>query len=421
MIEKITLPNGVRIVAEEIPWVRSVAVGIWVHVGSRDETEQVNGISHFIEHMLFKGTKHRTAKQLAEALDAVGGQLNAFTSKEYTCFYAKVLDDHGDLAIDVLSDMFFNSLFAEQDINKEKNVVLEEIKMYEDTPDDLVHDLFTSTLLCGHPLGRPIIGTKEVIKAVDRNDLLDYYNHHYVPEQTVVAIAGSIKGQSLINSLKEIFGSWKGAKPPRPMVHPVKNARAVVKTKDIEQVHLCLGTLGLPLDHKDTYGLHCLNSILGGGISSRLFQTIREERGLAYSVYSYSSSYQDSGLFAVYGGLSQDNLEEFLSLVYGEIANLAQRGVTAEELTRSKEQLKGNLFLGLESVSSRMSRLGKSELCLNRIMTPEEIAERINEVSLSEVKRLAGELLESHSFTVSAIGPAGTEEKVNNWLGSRKY
>ncbi|MFZ3171284.1 MAG: pitrilysin family protein [Carboxydocellales bacterium] len=420
MIEKITLPNGVRIVAEEIPWVRSLAVGIWVQVGSRDEQEQVTGISHFIEHMLFKGTKNRTAKQLAEALDAVGGQLNAFTSKEYTCFYAKVLDDHGALAIDVLSDMFFNSLFTEQDIDKERNVVLEEIKMYEDTPDDLVHDLFTSTLLCGHPLGRPIIGTKEVIKAINRNDVLEYYTHHYVPEHTVIAIAGSLKGQGLINSLKEIFGSWKGAKPARSMSYPVHNAQAVVKTKEIEQVHLCLGTLGLPIDHKDSYVLHCLNSILGGGISSRLFQTIREEQGLAYSVYSYSSAYQDTGLFAVYGGLSQNNLEEFLSLVYKEINNMAEQGVTADELSRSKEQLKGNLFLGLESVSSRMSRIGKSELCLKRIITPEEVAEKINSVTLSEVKRLAGELLESHFFTVSAIGPEGSEEKINHWLNSRR-
>ncbi len=418
MIEKVTLPNGVRIVAEEIPWVRSVAVGIWVQVGSRDEDANINGISHFLEHMLFKGTKNRTAKQIAESLDAVGGQLNAFPSKEYTCYYAKVLDDHGELAVDVLSDMFVNSLFAEQEVSKEKNVIVEEIKMYEDTPDDIVHDLFTSALLNQHPLGKRIIGTKEVINSLNQDTLVDFYQRYYVPGNTVIAIAGSAKIRNLIIQLKTLFANWQGDKPLRKTITPVNKPTYIVRTKDIEQVHLCMGALGLPYNHKDNYVLHCMNSILGGGISSRLFQNIREDRGLVYSVYSYTSAFQDTGQFTIYGGLSQQNLEEFLKLVNQELTKMAENGVSESELTRAREQLKGNLFLGLESVSSRMSRLGKSEICLNKIYTPEEIAEKINKVNQDEIKRLATKMLEQRAFTISSIGPAGTDEIINKCAGN---
>jgi len=407
MVKKVTLANGVRILTEEIPYVRSVAIGIWVRVGSRDELPSQTGISHFIEHLMFKGTENRTAKELAEALDAVGGQLNAFTSKEYTCYYAKVLDEHLELAIDVLTDMFFNSKFGESEIEKEKNVVLEEIKMYEDTPDDQVHDLFAGTIWQGHSLGRPIIGIKDIVCGFTRKDVIDHYKRHYVPANTVIAVAGSIQHEQVIARLEPFFGKWSGTPVERNISLPDYKHRINIKSKDIEQVHLCLGTQALSLDHPDLYVLHVLNSIAGGGISSRLFQSIREERGLAYSVYSYHSSYQETGLFAVYAGLSRINLEATLELIFEELANIRNQGVTKEELSRAKEQLKGSLFLGLENVSSRMSRLGKAELCLGRVVTPDEIVDKINQVTLEQVQQMATELFRVEQYTITAIGPMG--------------
>ncbi|MHB8172035.1 MAG: M16 family metallopeptidase [Thermincolia bacterium] len=405
MIKKVALANGVRILTEEIPYVRSVAIGIWVRVGSRDELPGQDGISHFIEHMMFKGTENRTAKELAEALDSVGGQLNAFTTKEYTCYYAKVLDDHLELALDVLTDMFFNSKFGPNEIEKEKNVVLEEIKMYEDTPDDQVHDLFTSTIWQGHSLGRPIIGTKEMVMSFNREKVLDYYNHHYVPANTVISVAGSIDHQQVVERLETFFGQWSGPPVERQLHIPEAKYEINIKNKDIEQVHLCLGVQALQMDHPDIYVLHILNSIAGGGLSSRLFQNIREERGLAYSVYSYHSSYQETGFFAVYAGLSRNNLEDTLELIMKELKDFRNHGVTAEELFRAKEQLKGSLFLGLENVSSRMSRMGKTELCYGRVITPDEIVEKINNVNLEQIRYLAGELLNIDAFSLTAIGP----------------
>lgn len=405
MIKKVALANGVRILTEEIPYVRSVAIGIWVRVGSRDELPGQDGISHFIEHMMFKGTENRTAKELAEALDSVGGQLNAFTTKEYTCYYAKVLDDHLELALDVLTDMFFNSKFGPNEIEKEKNVVLEEIKMYEDTPDDQVHDLFTSTIWQGHSLGRPIIGTKEMVMSFNREKVLDYYNHHYVPANTVISVAGSIDHQQVVERLETFFGQWSGPHVERQLHIPEAKYEINIKNKDIEQVHLCLGVQALQMDHPDIYVLHILNSIAGGGLSSRLFQNIREERGLAYSVYSYHSSYQETGFFAVYAGLSRNNLEDTLELIMKELKDFRNHGVTAEELFRAKEQLKGSLFLGLENVSSRMSRMGKTELCYGRVITPDEIVEKINNVNLEQIRYLAGELLNIDAFSLTAIGP----------------
>lgn len=405
MFKKETLPNGVRIITEEIPHVRSVSIGLWVGVGSRDEIPEINGMAHFIEHMMFKGTEKRSAKQIAESLDAVGGQLNAFTSKEYTCYYAKVLDEHFDVAVDLLADMFFNSLFSPEDLEKEKNVIIEEIKMYEDAPDELVHDLFAGTIWQDHALGRPVIGNMEVIKATTRNQLLDFYKKFYVPESLVVAVAGNIGHEAVVAQLTPLFSSFTGVKPVRNNQLPVARAASQGRQKEIEQVHLCLGTPGLSLDHENTYTLHVLNCILGGGISSRLFQEIREERGLAYSVYSYQSSYRDAGLFSVYTGLSRQNLDEVVALVAKEMKDIKQQGVLAEEVERAKAQLKGSMFLGLENVSNRMSRLGKSELCLKRVVTPEEAAEKIDRVTGTDIMQLARELFVREKFTVASIGP----------------
>lgn len=405
MYKKEVLPNGVRIVTEEMPYVRSISIGIWVAAGSRDETTKNNGVAHFIEHMLFKGTEKRSAKVIAETLDAVGGQLNAFTSKEYTCYYAKVLDEYFDISVDLLGDMFFNSSFKEDEIEKEKNVIIEEIKMYEDAPDELVHDFFANTMWSGHALGRPVIGTTENIINMTRQGLLDFRDKFYSPKSVVVAVAGNIKHEVVVEKLTSLFGNFHTKSRKRSYVAPKPHAKMFFKKKDTEQLHLCIGTPGLALDDEKSYVMHIMNSVLGGGLSSRLFQEIREERGLAYSVYSYHSSYRDAGLFSIYAGLSRKNLNKVISIIQKEMKSIRTRGITKKELVRAKQQLTGSMYLGLENVSNRMSRLGKSELCLNRVVTVDEAVERINAVNLDDVRDLAKRFFKSENIVVSSIGP----------------
>jgi len=405
MYQKVTLDNGVHILTEDVPHVRSVAVGYWFDVGSRDENPEINGISHFIEHLMFKGTEKRTAKDIAEALDAVGGQLNAFTTKEYTCYYARVLDEHFDLAVDLLSDMLFSSKFAAHDIERERNVIIEEIKMYEDAPDELVHDIFAGSLWQGHALGRPIIGTSEVIARLSRDDIVNFYNTHYKPGKIVVAVAGNIRHEEVVKKLRPIFESREGSVQSRKMTSPAPSCEVTCRNKDTEQVHLCVGTPGLSLDHEKIYVFQVINTVLGGGLSSRLFQEIREKRGLVYSVYSYHTSYHDTGLFCIYAGLSRHNVDEVLELIFKQVEDIQKNGVKEEELQRAKDQLKGNLYLSLENVSTRMSRLGKSQLYLGKVVPPEEIVARVNMVTADEVKELAGKMLKPEYFSLAAIGP----------------
>jgi len=396
-----------------MPYVRSVSLGIWVAAGSRDENTRNNGVAHFIEHMLFKGTEKRSAKEIAEALDAVGGQLNAFTSKEYTCYYAKVLDEYFDISIDLLGDMFFNSSFKEEEIEKEKNVIIEEIKMYEDAPDELVHDFFANTLWSGHALGRPIIGNTDIIKAMSRQDMLDFRDRFYSPKSIVISVAGNIKHEAVVEKTASLFGSLNKRTRKRTFTAPKPNARVFFKKKDTEQMHLCIGTPGLALDDEKGYVLHVMNSVLGGGLSSRLFQEIREERGLAYSVYSYHSSYRDAGLFSVYAGLSSKNLNKVISIIGKEMKSLRAKGITKKELVRAKQQLIGGLYLGLENVSNRMGRLGKSELCLNRVVTVDEAVDKINAVTLDAVKDLAEKFFMSENIVVSSIGSEMDERQLD--------
>ncbi|MDS1029067.1 pitrilysin family protein [Bacillota bacterium LX-D] len=405
MYKKELLHNGVRIVTEEVSFVHSAVIGIWVKTGSRHEAEANNGVSHFIEHLLFKGTEKRTAKQIAEELEAVGGSINAFTTKEYTCFYAKVLAEHLDLAIDLLTDMLFNSKFAQEDIEKEKNVVLEEIKMYEDSPDELVHDLFAQSVWQGHPLGRPILGTTETVQRLSKADIQEYFKTHYIPQNTVVAVAGNIRHEVLVDKLKNIFSSWNSPMNSHSLSQPIPKTAVVCTKKDTEQVQICLGTPGLPQGHDDSYVLMVLNNILGGGLSSRLFQEIREERGLAYSIYSYCTNYFDSGLFTVYAGTSPNKAREVIGLILQEIAKVKQEGVTKEELNKTKEQIKGSLLLGVENVSNRMSRLGRTELCYQRVISAEEVIERTNAVTVEQIITLANELFKADRFSLTTIGP----------------
>ncbi|MEW6697690.1 MAG: M16 family metallopeptidase [Bacillota bacterium] len=403
--QKELLPNGVRILTQQVSHVRSVALGIWVDVGSRDESDATAGISHYIEHMLFKGTKHRTAKQIAEELDAVGGQLNAFTTKEYTCYYAKVLDEHFDLAVNILTDMLFNSNVSEQDVEREKNVILEEIKMYEDAPDELVHDMFAKTIWSGHPLGRPIIGTADTVSSFNYQDLRSYMKDYYTPNRIVISVAGNITHRQVVEKLSPLFGGLNGDGVKRQLQKPSPTVEVSCRSKETEQVHMVIGAPGLSLDNDLVYIAQVINTILGGGLSSRLFQEIREQRGLVYTVYSYHSSYYDTGIFGVYAGLSKQNVNQAMELIFKEIRDIKKNGVSKEELQRAKDQLKGNLLLSLESVNTHMSRLGKSELYLGKVYSPEEIVAKLNRVTVEDTVRVASELFQPDKFSMAAIGP----------------
>lgn len=405
MYRREVLPNGVRVVTEEIPYVHSAAIGIWVRAGSRYEEAIKSGISHFIEHLLFKGTPKRTARDIAEQLESVGGVLNAFTTKEYTCFYAKVLSEHLELAIDVLGDMYFNSLFDPEEIEKEKNVITEEIRLYEDSPDELVHDLLARTIWNGHPLGRAILGTAESVAGLSRADLLDYRRRYYQGENVVIAAAGNIRHAEVLDKLQVFASDELRPGPAETLAPPNPHADVMITTKDTEQVQLCLGMPGLAQEDERIYALQALNNVLGGGLSSRLFQEVRENRGLAYSVYSYHSAYLDSGLFTVYAGTKPANFRVVLQVLLDELEKIKVAGITEEELQRSKEQTRGNLLLGLENVSNRMSRLGKTELAFDRVVTVDEVLEKVAKVTVSEVRDVATRMFDREKLALTAIGP----------------
>ncbi|WP_044893723.1 M16 family metallopeptidase [Bacillus alveayuensis] len=405
MLKKYTCQNGVRIVLEQIPTMRSVAIGIWIGTGSRNENEQNNGISHFLEHMFFKGTKTRTAREIAEAFDSIGGQVNAFTSKEYTCYYAKVLDDHAGFALEMLADMFFNSTFVDEELKKEKNVVLEEIKMYEDTPDDIVHDLLSKACYENHPLGYPILGTEQTLNTFTGDTLREYMAENYTPDKVVISVAGNVE-ESFIHEIEKYFGAFEAKQKSREMIAPVFQPQKLARKKETEQAHLCIGFNGLPVGHKDIYSLIILNNILGGSMSSRLFQEVREQRGLAYSVFSYHSSYQDGGLLTIYGGTGSSQLDLLFETIQETVQKLKEDGITAKELQNSKEQMKGSLMLSLESTNSRMSRNGKNELLLGRHRSLDEVIECINNVTEDSVNKLAKQIF-SEDFAVALISPTG--------------
>jgi len=406
MYIKHKLDNGVRIVAEEIKYVNSVSIGIWVKVGSRNEDEGNNGISHFIEHMLFKGTKNRTAKEIAGTIDKIGGQLNAFTAKECTCFYAKVLDTHFDIALDILSDMFFNSTFSENEIEKEKGVVLEEIGMYEDSPEDLVHDIFNQSVWSKNPLGMPILGTEETLKAIKRQDIIDYIDSNYTPENIVISVVGNFDKEHVLSEIEKVFSKHKAFKKDKVIINePVFTPIYKHKEKNTEQAHLCIGFKGFELSNKYTYPLLVLNNIFGGAMSSRLFQKIREEKGLAYSVFSYPSSYTDCGILSIYAGMKPNQLDYAIELIIEEINQIKANGISEEELYDSKEQIKGSYILGLESTSGRMNSIGKSELLLDKIYSPKEIIELIDAVTMDDINHVINLVFNIEKMGAAIIGP----------------
>ena len=405
MIKKYTCQNGVRVVLENIPTVRSVAIGVWIGTGSRNETLSNNGISHFLEHMFFKGTKTRSALDIAEAFDSIGGQVNAFTSKEYTCYYAKVLDNHAPFALDVLADMFFNSTFDEDELVKEKNVVYEEIKMYEDTPDDIVHDLLSKAIYEDHSLGYPILGTEETLATFTGNTLKDYVHNMYTPDRVVISIAGNID-ETFIKEVEKIFGSYEGGQRKIDAEKPNFHTNHITRKKDTEQAHLCLGYEGLQVGHKDIYDLVILNNILGGSMSSRLFQEVREKRGLSYSVFSYHSAFEDTGIVTLYGGTGAKQLDVLFETIQETLATLKRDGITDKELANSKEQLKGSLMLSLESTNSRMSRNGKNELVLGRHRSLDDMVTQIDSVTKDSVNEM-GIRIFTDEYSVSLISPDG--------------
>ncbi|NLN15725.1 MAG: insulinase family protein [Firmicutes bacterium] len=404
MYQKTILPNGIRVVTETIPYVRTVSLGFWFRTGSRNETVENNGISHLIEHLMFKGTSTRSAREIAELIDAAGGQLNAFTGKERTCYYARILDEQLPMAAELLADMFLNSVFDPEEMEKEKNVVIEEIRMCEDSPDELVHDLFASAVLGDHPLGLSVLGTEANIRGMKREEVLEFITDYYVPGNLVVAAAGNVAHDQVVDQVTRYFSALPSRPLPNSLAPVDEPGKAAFRYKDIEQVHLCIGGLGVPRHDEDKFAVYVLDVILGGGMSSRLFQQLREERGLAYSTYSYHTCFQDAGVFGVYVGTGPENVPQVVRIIQDEFDRLMQEGVTPEELHRGKEQLKGSLMLGLESTAARMSRIAKSELFYEAILTPDEVAARIDAVTVESVQRVAQRLLSS-PLTAAAIGP----------------
>ncbi|WP_410510874.1 pitrilysin family protein [Paenibacillus sp. BR2-3] len=405
-MEKIVLSNGLRVVMEKIPTGRSVSFGIWVKTGSRNERPENNGISHFVEHMLFKGTDRFSAKDIAEQFDAIGGNVNAFTSKEYTCYYAKVLDEHLPIAIDVLADMFFRSRMDAEELAKEKNVILEEIAMCEDTPDDLVHDLMSAAAYGEHPLAYTILGLKERLLDMTPDHLHAYMKEQYTIENTVISIAGNIN-ESLVELLEHHFGTFGNHGTSAPLSPPDFRGNLRFHRKKTEQNHICLSLPGVRSGDPLQYAMVLINNAVGGGMSSRMFQEIREKRGLAYSVYSYHSSQADSGLFTVYAGTAPKQTKEVMELTKEMMHELAVKGLSEDELKKGKEQLKGSLILSLESTSSRMNRIGKNELMLGRHDTLDDMIAKIGQVTMEDINTVL-----NHMFAEPlAMAMVGSSDK----------
>lgn len=401
-----TSNNGIRILSESMPSVRSIALGVWIGAGSRDEPKELGGVSHFLEHMMFKGTPSRTAKEISESFESIGAELNAFTAKEVTTFYTRMLDEHLPLGIEVLADMLLNSSFKEADIKSEKQVVLEELSLHEDSPDEIIHDLISDSVFNGHPLGKRVLGNQKTVKTFNRKKVKDYYSKAYTPNNMVIAAAGNI-GHS---KLEDLINRYFVSKTKNIFRRKIKDAKEesslrIIKKKNSEQAHICLGTLALSATDKDRFALSVLDNVMGGGMSSRLFQEIREKRGLAYSVYSYHSVHTETGAFSLYVGTSPKNATEVIKIMKNEINRIKEEEASENELYRAKQHIKGQLVLGLESTSHRMMRLGKSELAQGKIYSVDELIEKIDKVTPQDIKRLANKLFQKERLNLAAIGP----------------
>jgi predicted Zn-dependent peptidase len=408
MINKSILDNGIRVITERIPYASSVSIGIWVANGSRHERRESNGVAHFIEHLLFKGTDRRSSLDIAREIDSVGGVLNAFTSREYVCYYAKVLDKFLPKAVDLLTDIFLNSTFDPEEIEKERRVVLQEINMMEDTPDDLIHDLFHQHFWKGHPLGMSILGDAESVSSLTRDSIVAYKDHMYRGDDIIVTAAGNLTHDQLIALLNQHLLVVAGGNGRSASALPVYERRIELVEKDLEQVHVCLGLKGVQQTHPQRYDAFIMNAILGGSMSSRLFQEVREKSGLAYSVYSYIASHADAGSLVVYAGASPENSAQLLEIMLRELGRFKSEPVPDDQLDGAREQLKGNLLLSLESSDNRMSRLAKNEIYFGTPMPLSEIMDGFDRVSAESIQRLACEILDNSALTLVMLGRVGT-------------
>jgi predicted Zn-dependent peptidase len=414
--KKTTLASGLRVLTESMPAVRSASIGIWADIGSSLERREQRGISHLVEHMLFKGTPRRNAREIAETMDGVGGSLNAFTDKETTCYYAKVIDRHVPLALDVLADMYQHSLFDAVELAKEQKVVLEEIKMYDDSPDEMIHDLFLQTMWSGSNLGDPTIGSAESVTRVTSADLREHMRHHYAPDSCIVAAAGNVDHEQFVELVAENFASFAGKSERLEPDAPSTTPAALVRQKDSEQAYVVLGSRGLSVRDERRFALSVLDTVLGGGMSSRLFQEIREKRGLVYTVYSFQAAYRAAGLFGIYAGTSAENVQPCIDVIAEQLAALRNVEIGETELHLAKEHIKGNLTLSLESSSSRMIRLGRNEFALGRHVTPEEIEERVDAVTAQEIIEIAHDLFAEDQLGLCILGPV--DETAIEWAAA---
>lgn len=416
VVGKTTLSNGVRIVSRQIDHVRSVSMGVWVDAGARDESVTEGGLSHFLEHMLFKGTKKRSAYDIAKAFDAIGGQTNAFTSMENTCYHARVMDEHLGTMADLLGDIFLNSTFSEEEVENERPVILSEIGMVEDNPEDYIHTLLEERFWGNHPLGRSILGTREGILGYSRDDLMRFFSHLYQPDRILVTCAGHVDHEEILSLLAPAFEEIKAREgfPSRELPTPLSGVK--VLSRDIEQTHVSLAWPGLPVAHEMRFASSLMNTILGGNMSSRLFQEIREKRGLAYNVYSFTSSYVDSGMVGVYAGVMPETLTECLEVTKAELARLCDHGVDEETLAEAKAFTRGNILLSSESVDSQMARLASSEFHFGRQMPMDEVLEKIAAVTTEEVRQVA-EMAFSQKPAVAVLGPNPSEKKIRKVFG----
>jgi predicted Zn-dependent peptidase len=404
-VERTVLPNGLRVITEKMPHVRSASVGIWIGTGAREETIDLTGISHFIEHMLFKGTKNRTAEEIARSADSIGGGLDAFTSKELVSYNVKVLDEHLPQAFDIISDLVRNPLFEQADIDKEKGVILEELKMEVDNPESLAHEIFAANFWKGHPLGRSILGTRQTIQSFNRDKVERYYEKVYTAKNILVTAAGNLTHRRLVHLVEDHFGDLKPHPIPKMATLPSPHAPLVVRNKSsLEQVHVYLGVPSLALPHRDRFACYILNAILGGGMSSRLFQNIREKQGLAYTVYSELAMYRDAGCMLIYAGTSPKSAGKVVDSIAHELRTLASELVTAEELRRAKDHLKGSFVLGLESTSSRMGNLARQELYFKRFFTIDEMLASVEKVTAAQVLKLAQQFFDHRRMAVTMLG-----------------
>jgi predicted Zn-dependent peptidase len=404
-IHREVLPNGLTVITEEMQHIRSVSIGIWVKTGSRDEDSEWNGISHFIEHMVFKGTEHRSAEDIARQVDSIGGNLDAFTAKECICFNVKLLDEHLPIAMDVLSDLVLHPVFDIKDISRERGVILEEIKMDEDSPDYLVHEIFTQSFWKDHPLGKPILGTRETVKKFERDPVLRFYGHHFSPGNLIIAAAGNLKHKNFVDLVAKHFEHMAPVKNGLHSSTPAIVPRIIMRNKkSLEQVQICVGVPSHPIAHERRHASYILNTLLGGGMSSRLFQNIRERQGLAYAIYSDLNPYRDTGCLSVYAGTSRESAAKVVQCVIAEFRNLKAEEVSAEELRRSKDQLKGSLMLSLESSTARMSNLARQEMYFDRFYSMDELLDKIEAVTAEDIRAFANEFFRTESIAVTVLG-----------------